>query len=130
MKNETPKEEWEQEQIFRWAYSNQIRVPELQLCNGSMNGVYVTPKIRAKLKAQGLRPGVPDIDLPVKRFPYTGLHIELKRVKGGRVSKEQKRFHQLLEQQGRKVEVCKGWIEAVCTMIDYLDCDLKKPVAI
>lgn len=64
--------------------------------------------------------GVPDIDLPVKRFPYCGLRIELKRQKGGQVSKEQKRFHKLLQEQCYRVEVCKGWKEAVNATLNYL----------
>lgn len=116
----TPLEEWEQEQFFRWVYANQIKHPELQLCNGSMNGVRVSPKIRAKLKCQGCRPGVPDIDLPVKRGEYGGLRIEMKRVKGGTVSPEQKQFHTLLAEQGYRVEVCKGWRVAVEVVKNYL----------
>ena len=119
--NEAPPESWEQEQFFRWVYANQIRYPELQLCNGSMNGIRVSPRLRSSLKGQGLRSGVPDIDLPVKRFPFSGLRIEMKRVKGGVVSKEQKQFHSLLAQQGYRVEVCKGWKDAVDVVLDYLE---------
>ena len=115
-----PLEKWEQEQFFRWVYANQIRQPELQLCNGSMNGIRVSPRLRSSLKGQGLRPGVPDIDLPVKRFPWSGLRIELKRVKGGTVSQDQKRVHTLLAQQGYRVEVCKGWVAAVEVVKNYL----------
>jgi hypothetical protein len=122
-KNDCPLEEWEQEQVFKWVYANQIRVQELELCNASLNGVKVGPKTRNKLKGQGLRKGWPDIDLPVKRFPFSGLRIELKRVSGGRVSEEQKRIHRLLEQQGCKVVVCKGWRTAVTCMADYLGVD-------
>lgn len=121
MTEKTPPESWEQEQFFRWVYANQVKWPELQLCNGSMNGVRVSAKQRAGLKMQGLRPGVPDIDLPVKRGEYSGLRIELKRVKGGAVSVDQKKFHHLLAEQGYRVEVCKGWREAVDTMVQYLD---------
>lgn len=120
VKNNTPLEEWEQEQFFGWVYTNQVHIPELELCNASLNGVKVGPKTRCKLKGQGLRPGWPDVDLPVKRFPYSGLRIEIKRVKGGSLSSQQKRIHTLLRQQGRRVEVCKGWREAVAVTLDYL----------
>ena len=120
MDEKIPTEHWEQEQFFRWVYANQIKWPELQLCNGSMNGVRVSVKVRAGLKLQGLRPGVPDIDLPVKRFPYSGLRIEMKRVKGGVVSAEQKKVHRLLAEQGYLVKVCKGHIEAIKTTMEYL----------
>lgn len=120
-KKVVPLEKWEQEQFFRWVYANQIKYPELQLCNGSMNGVFISsPKIRANLKAQGLRPGFPDIDLPVRRWPYAGLRIELKRQVGGVVSEDQKRIHKLLAIQGQRIEVCRGWLEAVDVVIDYL----------
>ncbi|SDE21232.1 VRR-NUC domain-containing protein [Desulfuromonas thiophila] len=120
MKNQTPLESWEQEQFFRWVISNQIRIPELQLANGSMNGIRVSPSLRARLKGQGLRPGVPDIDLPVRRGECCGLRIEMKRKAGGTVSAEQKRFHELLRSQGYRVEVCRGWREAVAVVRDYL----------
>lgn len=120
MKNQSPLESWEQEQFFRWVYANQTRYPELQLANGSMNGVRVSPRLRAQLKGQGLRPGVPDIDLPVRRGECCGLRIEMKRQKGGTVSAEQKRFHDLLRAQGYRVEVCKGWKEAVAVTKKYL----------
>ena len=123
MKNNSPLEAWEQEQFFRWVYSHQIKYPELQLVNGSMNGVRVSPKLRSKLKTQGLRSGVPDIDVPVKRGNCPGLRIEMKRVQGGQVSKKQKRYHDLLRSQGYQVEVCRGWREAVAVLADYLDID-------
>ena len=129
MDKKIPSEHWEQEQFFRWVYANQIRYPELKLCNGSMNGVRVSPRLRAGLKLQGLRPGVPDIDLPVKRFPYSGLRIEMKRRKGGTVSPEQKQFHTLLEQQGYMVAVCKGWIEAAQLVFNYLENSTQHDVA-
>jgi len=123
VKKECPLEFWEQAQFFTWVYSNQIRVPELQLCNGSLNGVYLSPKIRSQIKGQGLRKGFPDIDIPIKRENVSGLKIELKRVKGGRVDTEQKRIHSLLVEQGFKVEVCHGWVEAVRVTCDYLGID-------
>lgn len=117
-------EVWEQEQFFKWVYSNQIKVPELQLCEGSMNGVKLGPQTKAKIKAQGLRKGFTDINLPVERGGCYGLRIELKRVKGGRVEPEQKRIHGLLRAQNRKVVVCKGWVDAVKTVIEYLELDI------
>lgn len=118
-----PLESWEQEQFFRWVYGRQIKHPELQLVNGSMNGVRVPPGVRASLKGQGLRPGVPDIDAPIRRGVYSGLRIEMKRVKGGKVSDDQKRFHEMLRGQGYRVEVCRGWREAVAVLAGYLGLD-------
>lgn len=120
MKNQTPPEAWEQEQFFRWVRSNQVRLPELELCHASLNGVKLSPKLALKMKAQGMRKGAPDIDLPVRRGGHSGLRIEMKRVKGGVVSPEQKRFHAMLINQGYMVVVCKGWREAVTVTEQYL----------
>ena len=120
MKNQTPPESWEQEQFFRWVRANQVAIPELELCHASLNGVKLSPKLAEKMSRQGMRAGVPDIDLPVRRGEHTGLRIELKRVKGGRVSPDQLRFHTMLRHQGVRVEVCKGWVEAVDVIKNYL----------
>ena len=83
----------------------------------------------AKLKKQGVKPGVPDIlifDSPkrairemvgceIKRFK--GISIELKRKKGGQVSKHQKEWLNKLQNKGWLTRVCKGADEA----IDWLE---------
>lgn len=68
---------------------------------------------RIKNHALGTRPGVPDflIVLPGPRF----LFVEMKRVRGGRVSAEQKRW---LEAIGEYGKVCRGAQEA----ISFVEC--------
>ena len=80
---------------------------------------------RAKQARMGVKSGVPDIfifDSPerairemvgceIKRFK--GIAIELKRKKGGRVSKEQKEWLNKLEDRGWLTRVCKGADEAI-----------------
>ena len=119
-KNQSPPEAWEQEQLFAWLRANQAKHTVFQLVNASMNGVRVSPRLRLAMKRQGLRAGVPDIDVPVARGGYHGLRIELKRQHGGQVSREQKAFHALLLAEGYRVEVCKGWREAQSVILDYL----------
>lgn len=122
MKNETPLEEWEQKVIFSWIRANQIRYPKLQLAYGTLNGVRLAPKLRKKMKEQGNRAGIPDIVLPAwsKDMAYHGLYIELKRVKGGRVSTEQEQYHALLKQEGYQCLVCRGHAEAIDSIKKYL----------
>ncbi len=121
-KNNSPLEEWEQEQVFKWILSNQIREPKLQLAYGTLNGVRLAPRLRSKMKAQGNRKGVHDIVLPAKSHcgRYPGLYLELKRLKGGRVSEDQKRYHQLIKEQGYKSVVCRGHFEAIQKIDAYL----------
>ncbi len=121
-KNDTPLEEWEQVQVFRWIRSNQIRYPKLQLAYGTLNGVRLTPKLRNKMYLQGNRKGVNDIVLPARSHDneYPGLYLELKRLKGGVISKDQKRFNELLREQGYLAVFCKGHIAAIDMIKEYL----------
>ena len=120
-KNQTPLEEKEQEAVFHWIRSNQIKYPKLQLAYGTLNGVRLAPKLRKKMYLQGNRKGVPDICLPAMgKNLESGLYIELKRTKGGSVSKAQKEYIELLKNQGFIAIVCKGHIEAIKTIKEYL----------
>lgn len=57
----------------------------------------------------GVKPGVPDMFLPVAREGCHGLYIELKRRDGGRVSTEQTAWMDALARQGYKTALCHGW---------------------
>jgi hypothetical protein len=48
------------------------------------------------------------------------LFIELKRRRGGVVSLDQQAVHDLLRDQGYRVEVCRGAEEAIRVISDYL----------
>lgn len=61
------------------------------------------------MKAAGVKPGVPDMFLPVAREGCHGLYIELKRRDGGRVSTEQTAWMEALARQGYKTALCHGW---------------------
>jgi hypothetical protein len=67
------------------------------------NGGHRHPAVAAKLKATGASAGVPDLFIPAWK-----LWIEMKRVKGGTVSAEQKDWIKYLEEVGYCVKVCKG----------------------
>lgn len=66
-----------------------------------------------KLKAQGAKAGIPDnwIVRPVKGAP--GVVVELKRVKGGVVSEDQKKWLKTLAGFGWICRVCAGADEAI-----------------
>lgn len=80
----------------------------------------------ARLKAQGVRAGVPDICLPAARGCYHGLYIELKRRNGGRVSEAQRGWIEYLENAGYCARVCHGWDEARETIEKYLAAGMLK----
>ena len=87
-----PTEAQEQATLFEWAHRMEGRFPELALLHAIPNGGSRNPLEAVHLKQQGVKPGIPDIFLPVASGPYHGLYIEMKRRKGGRVSVEQKKM--------------------------------------
>lgn len=116
-----PKEADEQKAIFRWAAYETARHPELQLLHAIPNGGSRDPREAHNLKLQGVKAGVPDMCLPVPRGDFAGLYIELKRVRGGRLSDEQRGWIEALRRTGHRVEVCKGAQEAVAVITSYLE---------
>lgn len=73
-----------------------------------------------KMKAEGVRSGVPDLCLPVARHGFNGLYIELK-AKGGRLRPEQGGWLDFLGGQGYMAVCCVGADAAIDTIRGYLD---------
>lgn len=73
----------------------------------------------AKLKAEGVRAGVPDLFLDVARGPYHGLRIEMKSL-NGRESESQHRVGDYLELAGYKFQFCYGAEAAIVAIKEYL----------
>ena len=118
--NTTPTEAQEQTALFQWAAYMARKWPELRLMHAIPNGGSRHPVEAARLKAQGVKAGIPDIFLPVARGGYHGLYIEMKRKKGGRISVDQQQMIDALRDQGYRVEVCKGAEEASKTIKEYM----------
>ena len=118
--NNTPTEDIEQTQLFAWAQYASGKYPELALMYHIPNGGKRGKAEAARFKVQGVKAGVPDICLPVARGKYHGLYIELKRVKGGRVSAAQEEYISALRKQGYRVEVCFGMEHARDVIVEYL----------
>lgn len=79
-----------------------------------------------KLRAMGVKRGVPDICLPVRRGKFAGLWIELKKPanpnkRAGRTSSEQDTWITHLREQGFGAAVCEGWHVARDMIISYLN---------
>ncbi|MDL2224661.1 VRR-NUC domain-containing protein [Eubacteriales bacterium OttesenSCG-928-M02] len=115
-----PTESQEQIALFEWAAYQTARLPGIELMYHIPNGGRRDAREAARFKAEGVKAGYPDICLPVARNGYHGLYIELKRVKGGRVSEAQERCMESLQAQGYQVEVCKGCEEAVRVIEEYM----------
>ena len=116
----------EQEALFRWAAYEREKWPELAAMYHIPNGGSRNKAEAARLKAQGVRAGVPDICLPAARGCYHGLYIELKRRNGGRVSEAQRGWIAYLENAGYCARVCHGWDEARETIVKYMEAGMLK----
>lgn len=115
-----PTEAHEQRALFEWADRAKVRVPELALLYHIANGGTRNLIEARHLKEQGVRPGVPDICLPVGKGGYHALYIELKRAKGGRVSDDQRGWLNALNRAGNLAVVCNGAGAAMTVIMDYL----------
>lgn len=110
----------EQRALFEWAAWASARYPALKTLFHIPNGGSRNPVEALHLKDQGVKPGVPDICLPVHNKIYHALYIELKRRKGGRISDAQRQWIADLNGYGNRAVVCNGWEEARDVILDYL----------
>lgn len=133
--NKVPTEHAEQSALITWATLSAGRHPELRLLHAIPNGSFLGDGVKRlasgktvslgairsrKLKAEGVKTGVPDLCLPVARGGFFGLYIEMKRTQGGTLSPEQKQWRQDLIEQGYHVALCKGQPAAQQTLTTYL----------
>ena len=107
--------------IFKWSQQPKIRQrwPELALLHHIPNGGRRDPIEAKHLQLQGVKKGVPDLHLPVAKRGYHSLYIELKNEKG-RASEDQKWWAERLKAQGNEWRLCRGWEDAVNTLMWYL----------
>ena len=115
-----PAESVEQQYLFQWARMQAGRWPELEMLYHVPNEGKRNPAAGARLVAEGLKRGVPDICLPVARGGCHGLYIGLKRGRGRVVSREQERWIRALAQEGYCAAVCRGWEAAAKLILRYL----------
>lgn len=143
---ENPLERAEQKALFMWA--NMARLRGFDAADDEMNygrslihikGTGVTfldtlfavpngselakgARGGADMKAQGMRPGVPDIFLAFPAKGYCGLFIEMKRKLGREkdISEEQHKWISNLQKAGYYVHVAFGWRSAAMAIRGYL----------
>jgi len=108
--------------VVRFATLARQEFPELELLFAIPNGGHRNVVVAKKLKAEGVRAGVPDLFLPVARGRFHGLFIEMK-VKPNRPSPEQTELMAQLEKQGFGVGVCYTSAEAEAVLREYLAMD-------
>lgn len=120
----TNNEELEQTWLIQWATMLSSQHKELALLHHIPNGGLRSKSEAKRLKAAGVKSGVPDLCLPVARQGYHGLYMELKAGKG-KATASQKQWLDSLNNQGYKAIICYGWIEGAKELADYLNIEIE-----
>lgn len=124
MKKPVPTEHQEQKAVIQW-FNAQHKALKGRLI-AVPNGAHLAGSQRlrcakmARMKAEGLSPGFPDLFLPVASGGFHGLAIEMKRVKGSTTSPEQLEWLEFLAKQDYLAVLCKGADAAIETIQAYL----------
>lgn len=118
MKKPVPTEHEEQKVVIQWFDVQHKRLKGRLFA--VPNGGARHKAVAGKLKAEGVRPGVPDLWLPVPAGGFSGLVIEMKRLKGSSTSDEQLDWLDFLARQGFLAVICKGADAAIDTIQAYL----------
>jgi hypothetical protein len=124
-------EHGDQAALFCWAADEVEKYPQLKYLFAIPNGFFATSGQKGKMKAEGLRKGIPDTFLPyplngISCTYYHGCFIEMKREKyrnkkDGGCSEEQLDCIDYLKRAGYYVNVCYNWTEARDTLIAYME---------
>ena len=111
----------EQSRLIAWA--NEVAdlgvYPELRWLHAIPNGGRRDKAEAAHLKKQGVKPGVPDLCLPVPRGNFHGLYIEMK-VGKNKPTENQNRWINGLKFNGYAVAICYSAAAARQIIIEYL----------
>jgi len=116
----------EQAAVVAWARLHETRWPVLRLLFAVPNGASLAggPGARARqmtrLKAEGLKPGVPDLWLPVANNTYRGLVIEMK-VGHNKPRADQMKWLDAMNDIGWLAVVCWSADEAIEILKEYVD---------
>lgn len=109
-----------QKQVVDWAKLNAERWPELDLLYAIPNGARLSSKREAaKLKAEGMNNGVPDLCLPSAHCGAHGLYIEMK-YGDNKPSERQVWWMDRLNDEGYITVCCWTAEDAIQSLIDYL----------
>jgi hypothetical protein len=104
-----------------WALEHRRwNLPEFALFavpNGGVRNI----RTARRLKAEGVRRGVPDLILAAPRGPFHGAYVELKRETRGEVTPVQAAFGSYLRQAGYAYTIARGFDEAQAWIRRYLE---------
>lgn len=116
-----PTESEEQIAVISYASYMANRDPRYGLLYHIPNGGERSKAEAGRFRAEGVKSGVPDLCLPVAKGGYHGLYIELKRIKGGRISPAQTEWLASLNDEGYLALVAYGAEQAIKILDTYME---------
>lgn len=118
-------EEKEQARLIKWSHQ-----PAVRQAAGMLAYLFHTPNggkrdslTGGQMRALGVKPGVPDLLLPVESHGWNGLAIEMKSA-SGTTTPDQERWLDTLKANGWAVHVCRSADDARAAIVAYLGVDL------
>ena len=109
-----PTERQEQIWFITWLRKQGYR------CHHSPNGGKRNILEGYNLKMMGVSAGFPDVEVPLPSGHYHGFYCEMKPIKGGRLTDEQREWLSYLRDKGYWAEVAHGFEEAKEMFLHYL----------
>lgn len=113
--NRSNSESAEQIAIMKWLDLKGI--PAFHIPNGGKRNLVEA----VKFKQLGVKPGVPDLFIPVARKGHHGVFIEVKRDKRSYLTENQQFWVEELTKQGYLVHVAYGAEQAIRVVSEYMD---------
>lgn len=124
-------EEREQARLIKWTHKVGVRslMPQLRWLHHSPNGGKRDAITGGQMKALGVKPGFPDLILPVRTLLSNGCAIEMKS-DTGRPTPEQTQWLEHLSTQGYEVHLVRSAEEGRQILCDYLGQDYTQAPAL
>lgn len=117
--NHLKSESTEQENVISWCLHHERLYPDLKWIHHCPNGGSRKKLEAYRLKAQGVKAGVPDLHLPIPKGKYIGLYVEMKYDKGT-IQKSQEEWITGMAAAGHYACVCYGYEIAVQVIESYV----------
>lgn len=112
----------EQVALFQWAAYSESSIPQLRYLFAIPNGGHRHKAVAARMKAEGVKAGVPDIFLAYPTGEYCGLFIEMK-FGTNKPTEKQNEWLSMLERAGYMTVVCYGFEDAKREILEYLEAE-------
>ena len=113
-------EHQEQAALMKLCAAKTYQYPDLAYIFAIPNGGQRNLVTAARLKAEGVKPGIPDLFLAVPKGDYHGMFIEMKARQNGKLSVHQKACIASFKRRGYACVVAYGWEEAWAEIVKYI----------